>query len=219
MDDPIRRHPTRAEQLDIMATLIADHAEPGDQLLDLGCGAGYLGHLVLNRHPELSFVGIDRSGDALEAARLNLADVADRIRLVQGDLEALGDVSLPEKSFRFITTVLAFHDISDAAKRSAIDWAVKRLDANGFFLLYDRVRLDELSLFPLQQSLWQRIERVHGEPMRTADSYQEYRDSFANRAPPASLGDYLGWFNSAGLAAVCLHLHGNTALIAAARRP
>ena len=201
-----------------MATLIVDHVEPGDCLLDLGCGVGYLGHLILNRHPQLRFVGIDRSSEALDAARSNLTAVADRTTLVQGDLESLDEISLPEEPFRFVATALAFHDISDAAKRTAIDWSVKRLAANGFFLLYDRVRLDEPSLFSLQQSLWQRIERVHGEPMRTADSYEEYKDSFANRAPPASLKDYLEWFDSAGLAGICMHLHGNTALIAGAKQ-
>ena len=219
MDDPIRRHPTRAEQLDIMATLIADHAKPGDRLLDLGCGVGYVGRLFLDGHPELKLVGIDRSSDALYAARKNLAHVADRATLLQGDLEALDQISLPDEPYRFITSVLVFHDLSDAAKQAAIDWSAKRLETDGFLLLYDRVRLDEPSLFSLQQSLWQRIERVHGEAMRTADSHEEYRESFADRAPPASLNDYLGWFDAAGLAAVCLHLHGNTALIGGARRP
>lgn len=219
MEDPIRRHPTSVEQLDIMATLIADHAKPGDRLLDLGCGVGYVGHLFLDRHPDLKFVGIDRSSDAIEAARVNLADVEERATFMEGDLEVLGELDLSEEPFQFITSVLAFHEISDAAKQVAIDWTSDRLDEHGYFLLYDRVRLDESSLFSLQQSLWRRIERVHGEPMRTAESHEEYTESFANRAPPASLDDYLGWFDSAGLAAACLHLHGNTALICGAKRP
>jgi tRNA (cmo5U34)-methyltransferase len=218
MDDPVQRHPTRAEQLDIIVSLIADHAAPGDRLLDLGCGVGYVGGLILDRHPQLHLVGIDISGESLGKAQTNLAHVADRTTLLEGDLEAVDDIPLPDTSYRFITSVLAFHEISDAAKRTVIDWAVNHLETDGFFLLYDRVRLDEPTLFSLQQSVWQRIERVHGQAMRTANSYDEYRESFANRAAPASLEDYLVWFGSAGLAAACLHLHGNTALIGGAKR-
>jgi tRNA (cmo5U34)-methyltransferase len=218
MEDPVQRHPTRPEQLDLMVSLIADHAAPGDRLLDLGCGVGYVGGLILDRYPELRLVGIDRSSESLGKAQINLAHVADRATLLEGDMEAIDEIPLPDTSYRFITSVLAFHEISDTAKRTVIDWAVDHLEADGFFLLYDRIRLDEPSLFSLQQSVWERIERIHGEAMRTADSYDEYRESFANRTPPASVENYLSWFDSAGLAAACLHLHGNTALIGGAKR-
>ena len=46
MDDPIRNHPTRDEQLDILATLIADQARSNDQIIDFGCGTGYIAHLT-----------------------------------------------------------------------------------------------------------------------------------------------------------------------------
>ena len=36
MEDPIQRHPTRAEQLDILATVLADTVPDGGRLLDLG---------------------------------------------------------------------------------------------------------------------------------------------------------------------------------------
>lgn len=218
MDDPIRRHPTRGEQLDIMVTFIVDQAGPGDYFLDLGCGVGYVGGLILDRHPELKMLGVDLSSDVLDAARANLAHVTDRVAFTQGDLGSLNDADIPGKSYRFITSVLAFHEISDLAKQAAIEWSAKHLADHGFFFLYDRIRLDEPVLFSVQQSLWQRIERIYGEEMRTAENYEEYRESFADRTPPASLQDYLGWFDSAGLAAVCLHLHGNTALICGAKR-
>ena len=38
MDDPIGNHPTRAEQLDILTTIITDQAMPNNRVLDLGCG-------------------------------------------------------------------------------------------------------------------------------------------------------------------------------------
>ncbi|MGE0717794.1 MAG: methyltransferase domain-containing protein, partial [Alphaproteobacteria bacterium] len=69
MEDPIRRHPTRAEQLDIIVAAIADNARPGDGVLDLGCGTGYLGHLLSRARGDLAYVGVDRKGESLTAAR------------------------------------------------------------------------------------------------------------------------------------------------------
>ena len=57
--DPIRGHPTRAEQLDILASLVGDLAAPGDGLIDLGIGAGYVAGLVLDAAPGLHITGIE----------------------------------------------------------------------------------------------------------------------------------------------------------------
>ena len=40
MDDPIGSHPTRGEQLDILASIVAENAAPEDRILDFGCGTG-----------------------------------------------------------------------------------------------------------------------------------------------------------------------------------
>ena len=49
MDDPIGSHPTRGEQLDILASIVADNAAPEDRILDFGCGTGSVSytHLTL----------------------------------------------------------------------------------------------------------------------------------------------------------------------------
>ena len=217
MQDPVQRHPTRAEQLDILATLVAEAAEPGAGLLDLGCGKGYVAHLLLARHPSLRFVGVDRSEEALEEARANLAAWAERVTLLAGDLERFDELPLEAGSFRFVVSALTFHDLTDAAKQAVIGHAAGLLAPGGAFLLYDRLRLTEADLFPLQQSIWQRIEREHGRGMRTAESYEAYLDDIGSDNRPASLEDYFAWFRAAGLAPACLHLHGNVALMAGGR--
>jgi len=216
MEDPVQRHPTRAEQLDILVTVIAELAADGDAVLDLGCGVGYVAHLLLARRPTLGITGVDRSAEALAKARANLA-AAGNVSLIEGDLEQIDAMVLPRARYRFVLSALTFHDLSERGKRAVISKAAEVLSADGVFLLYDRLRLTESALFPLQQSIWRRIAREHGRGMRTAASFGDYLADLGSDNRPASLEEYLAWFREAGLAPACLHLHGNVALIAGAR--
>ncbi len=217
MDDPVQRHPTRAEQLDILATLVADQAGAGAFVLDLGCGKGYVAQLILEKHPSLHLVGVDLSSAALTEAESNLADHRDRLTFIAGNLEAIDEIPIPEHLYQFVITALTFHDLTEAGKRAVIRAAAEKLAPGGYVLIYDRVRLTEAALFPLQRIIWERIERVHGRGMRTADSYDAYLDDLGSDNRPASLDEYLNWFREVGLAPACLHLHGNVALFAGAK--
>jgi tRNA (cmo5U34)-methyltransferase len=217
MDDPVKRHPTRAEQLDILASLVAARTIDGDRVLDLGCGPGYVAHLILEKRPGLSIVGIDRNAQALAQAKINLANYAGEFTAVTGDLEDIAGIDAPAGPFRAIYTALTFHDLPDAAKQAVIGWAAQHLAPGGYFLLYDRLRLCAPGLFDLQRDIWSRIERIHGVAMRDAPDYDGYVADLADNNRPGSLDEYTRWFADAGLAMQVLHLHGNVALIGGAR--
>lgn len=214
MEDPIGGHPTRAEQLDILVSAADAVLQPGDTLLDLGCGTGYLAHLLFERRGDVRFVGLDRKGESLQAARDRFGG---RARFEEADLSDIGAVEVAGGPFTVIATALTFHDLDDAAKRSVIAWAAERLAPGGVFLLYDRLRLTAPATFPLQQAIWGRIERIHGRPMRTAGSFADYEADLSESNRPARLDDYIRWFTELGLEHQILHLHGNVALIAAAK--
>ena len=124
------------------------------------------------------------------------------------------DIVLPHDSYGIAYTALTFHDLTDPAKQALIAWAAERIAPGGAFLLYDRLRLIEAAAFPLQQSLWRRIEAVHGRGMATAESFADYQENIGPKNNPAALADYFDWFRSAGLGPAVLHLHGNVALLA-----
>ena len=217
MDDPIQRHPTRAEQLDILAAIVADQTQAGDRVLDLGMGTGYVAHLILNKQPEIRITGVDLKAESLEAAKNNLAGLGSGHDFVVGNLMESDGIDLPHADYKIALSVLTFHDLSDDAKQAVIRWVSTKLSAGGFFLLYDRLRLTEADAFPLQQTIWRRIEQVHGRGMRTTESFEAYLEDLGTDNRPGALLDYFDWFQSAGLAPALLHLHGNVALLGGAK--
>lgn len=219
MEDPIGSHPTRAEQLDILATVVAEQARPGDRILDFGCGTGYVAKLIFDKRADLHLTGVDLKPESLAAAAENFSAFDGQTEWFPGNLETLDDIGIPDGPYRFAMTALTFHDLPDDAKRRVISFAAERLSPDGYFLLYDRLRLTESALFPLQQSIWGRIEREYGRGMRTAENFDAYEADIAPNNRPGRLSDYLAWFAEAGLVAQILHLHGNVALIAGGKAP
>ena len=106
MEDPIGSHPTRAEQLDILATVIADSAAAGDRILDFGCGTGYVAKLIFDKRADLNIVGVDLKPDSLEQAKQNLAPNENRFEGYAGNLESLDDIGIPDGPYRFALTAL-----------------------------------------------------------------------------------------------------------------
>ena len=216
MDDPIQRHPTRAEQLDILTGLIAETAGPNAPVLDLGCGTGYLQHLLGAKRQDLAVTGVDMNETSLAAAAKRFEGRGD-YHWVQGDLRALGAIDLPRQDYKVAVTCLTFHDLNDIEKQAVIDWTARQLAEDGVLLLMDRIRLTEAALFPLQVALWKRLEQVHGFGMRSAETFDAYEADFASNNSPGRLDDYQAWFKAAGLVSQVLHLHGNIMIMGAAR--
>ena len=213
MEDPIGSHPTRAEQLDILACVIAEQTSPEDHILDLGCGTGYVAQLIFEKRPDLRITGVDLKEASLVEAKENLSTYGDRTEWLVGNLEEIERLELPNGPYRFVLSALTFHDLSDEAKAAVISFASKRLMPGGYFILYDRIRLTDARHFPLQQTIWRRIEREYKRGMRTAESFEAYEGDLAPNNRPARLSDYYDWFAKCGMKAHILHMHGNVALL------
>ena len=89
-------------------------ARPGDRVLDIGCGGGYLARLLAAAvGPAGRVTGVDPSEAAVRYARRRAAaNCTFRVGVAQ-------DLDLPDRSFDVVTSTLAAHHIPEAARAAA----------------------------------------------------------------------------------------------------
>jgi ubiquinone/menaquinone biosynthesis C-methylase UbiE len=114
--DPLIRVTTRES---LFKRRLVQHAspEPGQRVLDLGCGTGTLALLVKERQPAADVVGLDADPEMLDQAgsKAERADV--ELRLDQGFSTEL---PYPEESFDLVLSTLFFHHLDlDSKRRTA----------------------------------------------------------------------------------------------------
>jgi demethylmenaquinone methyltransferase / 2-methoxy-6-polyprenyl-1,4-benzoquinol methylase len=88
---------------------------PGARVLDLATGTADLAILVARRHPGALVDGLDPSRRMLERGRTKIGDagLADRVRLVTGDAEAL---PFPDATFDGVTIAFGIRNVPDRAQ-------------------------------------------------------------------------------------------------------
>jgi cyclopropane fatty-acyl-phospholipid synthase-like methyltransferase len=212
--DTLSGNPTRAEQLDILLTVLQSEVQPGSAIVDLGSGSGQVEELLLDRLPDARVVGVDASRAMLNLARDRLARHEARYRAVEHDLTRLPGLRLPPGRYGAAISVQTLHNLSDEHKRSAFRWVWDALEPGGLFLLLDRIAVDTPSLFHVYRCVWRRLERFHSARLSEGETYEEHTSGVSARGDrPANLVQHLLWLSDAGFETACLHLHAHRALI------
>jgi SAM-dependent methyltransferase len=214
--DPIRRNPTRPEQLDIMLSILEEMYEPGEAILDVGIGTGIIEEMIFERVPGAYVVGVDGSPAMLEIAHRRLEIYAGRYEVVVHELREIGGLELPKRQYQTAISVQTIHNVADEYKPPIFRFIYDALESGGMFLLLDRIAIDTPGLFETYKSLWKRLNRVHSTTAGEGETFAEHVEQVRVRGDlPANLEQHLRWLREAGFEAACLHLHGNRALFAA----
>ena len=89
--------------------------EPGQRILDVGCGTGTLSMLVESAQPEAEVIGLDADPEILEQARGKAEAGAARVRFDQGF-----STELPYEDdwFDLVLSTLFFHHLTGVDKRA-----------------------------------------------------------------------------------------------------
>lgn len=210
-----RDNPDRANQLDLLITLLEGMRPDDGWLLDLGSGSGQVETLIFERMPHARVVCLDNSEEMLKLASGRLSAYDGRYQPILGDMNDLEAVEFPHTPYSAVFSSQALHEITHESKQAVYRKVYGLLHSGGAFYILDRIepRFDDLR--DEYECVWNRLNRRMDAPM----TFNEYRERYdAKEDYPASLDEQLGWLKAAGFLAAPLYLHFNRALIAA-RKP
>ncbi len=111
---------------------IADHTNPGDRVLDLGCGTGTLAQMCIERGAEVT--GVDANGGMLEVAKRN-SPSANFLNISLSNL----DEHLEDESFDIILSTLAFSELTRAERLHVLQQIKRTLKKEGKVLIGDEI--------------------------------------------------------------------------------
>ena len=206
-------NPSRAEQLDILATIVERVYVPGSSILDLGLGSGLVELALFARIPEArdrrrrAVGGDDRAGGAKAGA------IRDHCQIVRHDLADIESLTLPERTYSVTFSVQTLHHIPHEAQRAVYQFVARLLPPGGVFLHMERVALDAETFADVIPPAWEALEsRAEVKSGGTAEDFLarlSHKNEYA-----ATLEQHLAWLREAGFASTCLHLQLNRALMA-----
>jgi tRNA (cmo5U34)-methyltransferase len=133
--------PLASEQFDVMLRILKGSHMPLERFLDLGCGDGILGHILLDAFPQSSGVFLDFSDPMLDAARQRLRTYDQRASFVRGDygdVEWVADVA-QHTPFDAIVSGFSIHHQPDERKRTLYQQLYDLLKPGGTFLNLEHV--------------------------------------------------------------------------------
>jgi ubiquinone/menaquinone biosynthesis C-methylase UbiE len=125
--------------------LVRDHAprrrllreaalQPGERVLDLGCGTGTLLLLAARMHPDVTLTGVDGDEKALAIARRKLARAGVAVRL---DTALADRLPYPDAGFDHVFSTAVFHHLAPEERERALREVRRMLRPGGTFRLAD----------------------------------------------------------------------------------
>ena len=196
--------PHGSEQIRLMREVIRELLGTPTRVLDLGCGDGILTRAVLADAPQAQAVLIDHSPPMLERARVALADLGDRVRLIRADLDD-PLASLVEPPFDLVVSGFAIHHLPTPRKRSLYAEIFAVLAPGGLFVHIEHVA----SATPRLEGLFDRLYidhmAAHNARPREAVSHEYHTrpDKGENKLEPVWV--QLEWLREIGFTEVdCL---------------
>lgn len=132
--------PGASLQLEVIKKIVNAWCPLPSKIIDLGCGDGILGRLLLDEYPTARIIFADFSEPMLEKLRLRLG-TDNRAMVIHSDFatSAWIDTIEKEKPFDIIVSGFAIHHQPDERKRNLYAEIYRLLSADGLFLNLDQI--------------------------------------------------------------------------------
>ncbi len=212
--------PMAQEQMDMMLRLINFSQESVTAVLDLGCGDGILGQVILDQFPEAHVVFADFSAPMLEAARKRLADYGERSTVVQADYGS-GDWRLetctePSRSigdwaFDVIVSGFSIHHQPDERKQALYAELYELLKPGGIFINIEHVASCSKWGEMIFEEAFVDALVAHHKQINSGQSRKQIANELYNRPDKGAnvltpVADQCGWLREIGFVHVDCYL-------------
>lgn len=142
--------------------------QPGERILDLGCGTATLDRLIAERHGGLTIAGVDADRAMLALARKQTAAYRSLVLLCEGYVESL---PFADGAFDHVVSSLMFHHLRGPAKARALGESFRVLKLGGRLHILDWGR---------PATRWDGLRAL---PVRLFDGLDVTRDNLEGRLP------------------------------------
>lgn len=189
-------------QLEVINKIISVWCTRPSRILDLGCGDGILGRMLLKEYPEAHVTFADFSDPMLERVRIKIGD-NQRAKVINADF-ATPDWTKgieSEEPFDIIVSGFAIHHQPDGRKMELYAEIFCLLRNGGIFLNLDQVSSSTPSVNELFDSFFlNHIRRFH-ENAKSNVTMQEIEDAFFQDKKeniPAAVEAQCQWLRDCG---------------------
>ncbi|MEB3182735.1 MAG: class I SAM-dependent methyltransferase [Nostocaceae cyanobacterium] len=133
--------PLATEQIDVILRLIRNSQNQVENVLDLGCGDGILGRVILNEYREAKGIFLDFSETMIAAAKGQMGDNLTRAEFIIQDYGKRGwvDCFTPDLKFDVIVSGFSIHHQPDERKKEIYQEIYGLLKPGGLFINLEHV--------------------------------------------------------------------------------
>ncbi|MEV4121655.1 class I SAM-dependent methyltransferase [Micromonospora sp. NPDC049645] len=197
--------PRRAEQFATICALLDPLPYP--RVLELGCGAGLLTAVLLNRMPTVTVTAVDASAEMVALARARLGTFGDRVTV---DVADLTDQDWRSGTWGAVVTSLAVHHLDDAKKQDLFRAVYDLLVPGGLFVQADMFLPATAATVAVAAGQWDALVEAQSQAeygdARAYDAFHSARWNTFHHPDPVDqivpLADQLRWLTEAGFAGV-----------------